>query len=343
MRISYGPWGETIGELVEAARAAEDAGAEIVWVPEMHRSATVTAAAVAQATTTARVGTAIALAFTRSPMVTALEALDLDELSDGRFVLGLGTGVKRLNEDWHNAQWGKPAPHLREVVRDVRAFWELASTGDPIVVEGEYEPMRIRGYKRPFFQARPSVPVYLGAMGPVMTRLVGEIGDGWISHELISPRFLEANILPELRTGLERGGRERESLDVVVSALCAIDVDGSAARRWAAGTVGFYASVRTYADFFDFHGYGVEHAAVVDAFRSGTGTGADGLGDLCPDGMVDAVTLAGTADEVRERIAAFEGVADTIKLTPPTHGVDASVTRRCQEQIIDLIRSTHHG
>src|SRR5690606_19120882 len=117
VRITYGPWGETLEELAAAARAAEEAGAEVVWVPELHRSATVSAAAPAGAAATARVGTAIALAFARSPMVTALEALDLDELSGGRFVLGLGSGVKRLNEDWHNARWGKPVGHLRETVR----------------------------------------------------------------------------------------------------------------------------------------------------------------------------------------------------------------------------------
>ncbi len=335
LRISYGPWGETLEEMVAAGRAAEAAGAEVLWLPELHRSATIPAAALAAATRTARIGTAIALAFTRSPMVTALEALDLDELSGGRFVLGLGSGVQRLNEDWHNARFGKPAPHLRETVRNLRAFWELAGTGAAIELDGEYEPMRIRGYERPFPQTRPTIPVYLAAMGPIMTRLAGEIGDGWISHELISPKYLEAHVLPELRTGLERGGRDRAAFDVVVSALCAIDKDGARARRWAAGTVGFYASVRTYADFFAFHDVAAEQQVVVDAFRAGTG--ADHLGDLVPDHMVDAVTLAGTPDEVRERLRGYEGLADTVKLTPPTHGLPAADTRRAQHQIIELI------
>ncbi|MGH3264637.1 MAG: LLM class flavin-dependent oxidoreductase, partial [Trebonia sp.] len=83
LRITYGPWGETLGEVIDAARRAERAGADTVWVPELHRSATVPAAALAGVTTTARVGTSIALAFTRSPMIMALEALDLDELCDG--------------------------------------------------------------------------------------------------------------------------------------------------------------------------------------------------------------------------------------------------------------------
>ena len=100
LKITYAPWGETLAELVDAAQRAEKAGAEVVWVPELHRSATIAAAAMAAGTSTIGVGTAIALAFTRSPLITALEALDLDEMSNGRFILGLGSGVERLNQDW---------------------------------------------------------------------------------------------------------------------------------------------------------------------------------------------------------------------------------------------------
>jgi probable F420-dependent oxidoreductase len=335
VRITYGPWGETIEELADAARRAERAGAEVLWIPELHRSATVPIAALAYATDTARLGTGIALAFARSPMLQALEALDLDEISGGRFVLGLGSGVRRLNEDWHNARFGKPVAHLRETVRNIRAFWAQAGAGSVIDLPGEHEPMRIRGYQRPFHQQRDTIPVYLAAMGPLMTRLAGEIGDGWISHELHSPRYLAEAVLPELEMGLARAGRPRESLDVVASVLCAVDDDRATARRWAAGTVGFYGSVRTYADFWAAHGLAEEHAAVTAAFRGGLS--ADELADAAPDRMVDAVTAAGTSEDVRQRILAFDGIADSVKLSPSTHGVDASVTRRCQDRVIDLI------
>jgi probable F420-dependent oxidoreductase len=335
LRLTYGPWGETLSELAEAARAAEDAGAEVVWVPELHRSATVAAAAVAAATERAGVGTAVALAFTRSPMVTALEALDLDELSNGRFVLGLGTGVQRLNQDWHNARWGRPARHLRETVACIRTFWERCTSGEPIEVEGEFEHLRIRGYQRPFPVRRTTIPIYVGAMGPVLTRTAAEIGDGWISHELCSPAWLRERVLPEVTTGLEQTRRGRADLDVVVSAACSIDPDPMVARRRIAGLVGFYASVRTYADFFDFHDLAADQSAVVDAFRSGRG--ADLLGEAVSDRAVRAVTLAGTRDEVAARIAEFDGLADTVKLTPPTHGLSAHETRAAQKEIIDMI------
>lgn len=335
MRITYQPWGETLAELVDAGRRAEEAGAEVLWASELHRSATVTAAALAQGTRRARVGTAIALAFTRSPMITALEALDIDELSGGRFILGLGSGVQRLNELWHNARFGKPVPHLRETVRNIRHFWRTCTSGEEIALDGEYEPMHIRGYQRPFSVGRADIPIYLAAMGPLMTRMAGTIGDGWISHELCSPAYLAEFTLPELNKGIDRAGKSRGDFDVVVSACCSVDKDVRLARRRVAGLVGFYASVRTYADFFDFHGLAQEQQRVVDAFRSGRG--ADYLADVVSDEMVDALTMTGDRDHVVERIMAYRGLADSVKLSPPTHGISAADTRIAQDQIIAMI------
>lgn len=341
MRITYAPWGETLHELADVARRAEEAGAEVLWVPELHRSAPLSAAAMAASTSRADIGTAIALAFTRSPMITALEALDLDELSGGRFVLGLGSGVQRLNEDWHNATFGKPVAHLREVVRNIRAFWAACRSGAPIDLPGDWEPMRIRGYQRPFPVARPDIPVYLAAMGPAMTRLAGRIADGWISHELCSPRYLAERVLPELEAGLAAAERDRAALEVVVSACCSVDADPAVARRRVAGLVGFYGSVRTYADFFDFHGLAEDQQQVVAAFRSGRG--ADHLADTVTDRMVDTLTLNGDQDRVLDQLRAYEGVADAVKLSPPTHGIPAEDTRAAQDQIIELIATITGG
>ncbi|GGV18313.1 luciferase-like protein [Actinomadura cremea] len=336
MRITYAPWGETLAELADAARRAESAGAETIWTSELHRSATVTAAAVAAATGRARVGTGVALAFTRSPMTTALEALDVDELSGGRFVLGLGTGVRRLNEDWHGVPFGDPVRHTREVVRNIRRFWASCTAGDPIDLPGEEAPMRIRGYRRPYAVHRPDVPVYLAAVGPAMTRLAGTVGDGWIGHELCTPRYLAERVLPELETGIARAdGKKRADVDVVAAACCSVAGDRATARRRAAGTVGFYASVGTYAAFFDFHGLGEPRRAVADAFRAGAGAGE--LAGTVAAGMVDALTVSGGRDEVAERVAAYAGLADAVKLGPPTHGLGAAEIRTAQDELLALL------
>lgn len=335
LRVSYGPWGETLDEVREAARAAEAAGAEVVWFPEMHRSATVTAATVAQATSSVGIGTAIALAFTRSPMITALEALDIDEIAGGRLRLGLGSGVRRLNEDWHNARWGRPVAHLRETVRIIRHVVANAGTGEPMVIDGEYEHLRVRGYRRPFRQARQQIPVYLAGMGPAMTRLAGEAGDGFITHELCSPEFLAQMLAPRLAEGLAAAGRQRADLDVVVSACCAIDEDAAQARRWAAGLVGFYASVRSYADFFGFHGFAAQQRAAVGLLRDGASS--DEIGETVTDDMVDALTITGTPARVRARLAAYDGLATSVKLTPPAHGLAPEETRQAQARILEML------
>ncbi|MGH2828871.1 MAG: LLM class flavin-dependent oxidoreductase [Actinomycetota bacterium] len=332
MRISYAPWGETLDEQVAAAVDAEAAGFAAVWVSELTRSAFVPATAIARATRTAGVGTAIALAFVRSPLTTALSALDLDEASGGRFVLGLGSGVQRLNEDWHNARFGRAVPHLRETVAAVRTIVASAHLGRPIESEGEYEAVRIRGWERPSPPVRERIPVYLAGVGDAMCRLAGEIGDGWLGHELGSTRYLAERIVPNLHQGLVRGARARGDLAVVPSAVCMIDRDGRQARRLAAGLVAFYATVRTYRDFFAWHGFEQEAALIGERFRAGD---RNGMTNACTDEMVDALALAGTAGEVRKRLAEYEGIADGLKLSPPTHIVPAEVTRAAQRAILE--------
>lgn len=172
-------------------------------------------------------------------------------------------------------------------------------------------------------------------MGPMMTRLAGEIGDGWISHERHSPQYLATAVLPNLAEGLAQTVRLRGCLDVVASVWCAVDDDSGVARRWAAGTVGFYGSVRTYADFRAAHGLSAEHATVPEAFRAGAAT--DDPAAAVPDRMVEAVTAAGTADDVRRRIPAFDGVAASVKLSPASHGMTPSEIRACQDRLIALM------
>ena len=287
-----------MAELQEVASAAEAGNFESVWTSELHRTAFVTAAAVAARTQRVAVGTGIALAFVRSPMITALSALDLDELSGGRFILGLGAGVRRLNEDWHGRPYGKPAPHIREVVALIRRFIADSHRGVPVDFEGVFERAHVRNYLRPFTPVRQSIPIYVAGMGPWMLRIAGEIGDGWIAHELGSPEYLRDRALPQLASGLARSGRSRLAMRFVTSVCCVPMSDSRQAHRFAAGLVAFYASVRTYDEFFDFHGYLAEAKEVQRRFHRGD---LESLADACPDEMVDRLTIAGTPDEVRSK------------------------------------------
>lgn len=333
-RLAFGPWGESMSELRAAAADAESQGADSVWVSELQRTAFVQAAAIALSTSRVPVGTALALAFVRSPLTTALTALDLDELSGGRFILGLGTGVRRLNEDWHMRPFPAPAPHLRETVVLVRRLTTEVFRGDPITFEGTYERVRIRGFERPYPPPRDGIGIYVGGMGPATLRLAGEVADGWIAHELCTPRYLAERALPRIRDGLRRAGRERSAITVMASACCLPTADVRAGRRLAAGLVAFYATVRTYEDFFDFLGFRAEAAAIRERFVAGD---LSGMIAACPDEMVDALMLVGPPDAIRARLREYDGLADVVKVTPPTHHVPPEVTRESQAAALGLL------
>lgn len=333
--VGIQPWGESLAELTDAARRAEDAGAQIAWVSELHRSAPVSAAAVLVATQQITVATGITLAFVRSPLTLALEALDLDELGAGRFVLGLGTGVKALNERWHGVPFAAPARHLRETVEALRTIWSGLAAGTDITYEGDIVSVDIRGLRLPRGVPRADIPIVIAAVGPHMLSLAGSHGDGWISHELCTPSYVATDAAP--RVGSPRGATPGLS----VSVCCALDDDRRVARRAVAAHIAFYATVRTYAEFFASQGFASEQKAIADGFREGLR--ADELSSCVSDTMIDAFGVTGGVDEVAERIAAYEHSVDSVKLSVPTHNRTATEIRASQNALIEKIRHLTEG
>src|SRR3972149_968786 len=164
-------------EIALLARQAEDAGVEALWAAGMSRGPFLPLAAAATSTERIQLGTSIALAFVRSPWVTALSALDMDILSGGRFILGLGTGLKRLNERWHGVAYGKPTPHIKECIQVVRLITENAHLGLPIRFSGQYYDLDIQGWQRPFPPQRARIPVFLAGGREGMIRTGGGVAD----------------------------------------------------------------------------------------------------------------------------------------------------------------------
>lgn len=328
MKLGLQPWGDSIGELTDAAVRAEHAGFGSIWTSELHRSGFIHAGAIAGATTRATIGTGVALAFVRSTLVLALTALDLADVSDGRFILGLGSGVHRLNRDWHGVEVTDPVGRLRGVVGAVRELLKALPEGRSVRIDSD-PPIRIDGLHREFSPRDPQVPIYLGTVGPKMTLLAGEIADGWLGHQLMSDWYLRERILPGLADGRRRSTRD---LTTVASACCVPHEDRAQARRWATGVVAFYASVRTYAPFFAAHGFNAEAGEIRERFRAGD---ERGMIAAVPDAMVDTLTIAGPPEEVRERVAELGRLVDVVKLAPPTHLVSAEVTRTVQDRIIE--------
>ena len=323
--------GEDAAEIAAFARAAEDAGIARLWATELYRSATIPLAVAAGATERIELATGIALAFTRSPMVTALEALDLDDASDGRFTLGLGAGVRRLNASWHGAPYAPPVRRMREMVAAVRELMRALTSGRDARSEGRLYDIDVRGLRRAARPPRPEVPVWLAAVLPGMTRLAGEVADGFLDHPVTSPGWLREATLPELRAGAERAGRDLPEVGgAVICAASADDPEG--ARRAAAATVGFYATVRTYAGMFSELGFADRLTPIREAFMAGDlGRLVDAVG---PD-MAEAFSASGTPAQVREKARAWEGLADRLWVSPPHHGQSPAAVAGWQAGILE--------
>ena len=330
-RVQLAGLGDSVQDLAEQARAAEAAGVDGVWAVELFRSSLTQAMWLAASTERIGIGTGIAWAFTRSPMIIALSALDIDEASGGRFRLGLGAGVKRLNETWHGAEYGRPAPHLRETVEAVRLIIEKAGTPEPIRYQGAYHDIDIKGWVRPHPKVRETIPIYTAAVQEGMARAAGDVADGMIGHPMCSMRWLDEVLVANFELGLSRSGRERAGFDFLPTVCCAIDDDEAAAIDAARKTICFYATVRTYAPLWEMHGFGDAAAAVGEAFRRGDFAAMPGH---VPDEMVDTYTAAGPLDKVRERVDAVAERGNGIWCMPPTYFLPPEQIASYQRRIV---------
>jgi len=306
--ISVGP----AGEVARLAARAEASGFDTVWTSEMFSDPFLPLAAAATSTSRIHLGTSIALAFVRSPWVTALSALDLDLLSGGRFILGLGTGLKRLNERWHGVAYGKPTPHIRECVQVIRFITERAHTDEPIRFSGQYYNVDIQGWSRPLAPVRDRIPIYLAGVREGMIRTAAQVADGLLGHPIYSLHWIQDVVLPSLRRGLADSGRQRDDFHLCLAVCCAVGQDVKAAKRAAAATIAFYATVNTYEPLFT--RFPAEVQAVQAALLHGDTTA---MIDAVSDEMVEAFAVVGTPDEARRKLAPYAELADGICLTPP--------------------------
>ncbi|MCB9586603.1 MAG: LLM class flavin-dependent oxidoreductase [Polyangiaceae bacterium] len=337
-RISMHLTGLDARELVESAREAEAAGVESLWASELYTNPWVQLAAVAPATKSITLGTGVVLGFVRSPMALGVAALDLDQLTrrsdgNGRFVLGLGTGVKQLNQRWHGVtNFGGPVRHMRELIEFLRLFFAKAHTAEPINYHGEFIHADIDSYRRPGKGPATPIPIYLGANQPRMLELAGEVADGVLGHVFISPRALKEFTLPHVEAGLKKAGRSRSQFTLGAGITTAISKDRATARRHARGPLAFYATVRTYSAAFEADGFGAEVAAIRKAFQAGE---RETLLDLVSDAMVDTYCAAGTLDEVMRRLEDYDGLLDVKGVSPPRHFCPTEAHREYRRAILE--------
>ncbi len=333
-------YGYALGEnmdpavLIKRAKTLESAGFDVAWTDELYTSPFVPLATVAPHAQQIGLGTSIAYAFTRSPMETAITAMDMDRITNGRFTLGLGSGVKRLNESWHGVPHGKPAPHIKECVRLVKLLLEKARSSEKIQFHGDYYNIDIQGWNRSDEPVRDRIPVYLAAIREGMARAAGDVADGILGHGLWSYRWTKEVIIPNVAIGLKRSGRERKDFEIWGAVTVGISKDKRQALRDARGVPAFYTTVRTYEPVLAWHGFQKEAAQVREAFVKLRGFGPEVL-DPVHEEMVNAFAVVGTADEVRKRVAEYEEFCDGIIFTVPSYLVPEEVANEYEEAMLE--------
>jgi len=299
------------------AKQAEDAGLEGVFAAQVNSIPFLPLAAASVATTRIKLATGIAIAATRSPYETAMAATDMDRLSDGRFVLGLGASVESWTCGVYGAPPHKPLSHLRETVAAVRHIVAGAHLGlEPF--EGEYYQADFKELSPTEPPLREEIPIWIAALRAPMVRVAAAIGDGLIGHPMWSIEWATEQMAPELDAALAKAGRSRDDIEVNIWPWVAPNPNEAEAIEDSRATIAFYGGVAQYESFFEAHGY----LDVARKLQEGVQRGDyRSVAHLVPDEMVRTFVAVGEPEKVRERIARLDAVADSICIIPPAYGL----------------------
>src|SRR3954468_13244571 len=208
MQIDIGGYAASVDEAAQTAVRAERLGYDGWWALETKDGPFLGCAVAAERTERVLLGTQIAVAFARNPMTVAVQANDVQALSGGRFVLGLGSQIKPHITKRYSMEWSHPAPRMREFVLAVRAIWDTWATGGKLDFRGDFYSHTLM---TPFFDPGPNPhgppPIIMAAVGPLMTEAAGEVADGMFCHGFSTERYVREATLPALERGAEKAGR----------------------------------------------------------------------------------------------------------------------------------------
>lgn len=324
--MRYGPmkYGMVVGGsltmLPAMAKAVEERGYDSVWTAETGSSAFTQAAIVAHVTERVRVGTAIAVAFPRSPGISAMEAMDIDEISGGRFICGLGSQVKRVNEERFSTPFEHPAPKMREYALAMRAF--IGSYfGEPVDFKGRFYSITMAPWPRIPAPVRQDIPIFFAAVNERMQQVAGEVADGVVGHPMTSLRYIEEVVLTNIAKGAKRAGRSAADVELAQQLIISISDDIELAKREVKQQIGFYATTRTYTPVLALHGFEDIVPMLREAFAA---KDMNRLASLITDEMAETYAIFGSADEVKAKVQTFDKLVGEVTLAGPWYRVDPS-------------------
>jgi probable F420-dependent oxidoreductase len=318
MKLDTGFLSFDLRAIPDYARKAEDLGFGALWAAETKHDGFLPLAVAATSTERVRLGTAIAIAFARSPMVLAQIGWDLQKASGGRFIMGLGTQVKAHNERRFSVKWDAPGPRLREIVEALRAIWNTWQTKAPLRYHGKHYQIDLM---TPFFDPgpieHPHIPIYLAGVNPYMARLAGEVAEGLHIHSFHSAKYLREVLHPAVAEGLHRAGRSR--LDFTFRASTMVIVGDTREeiekqKQAVKQQIAFYASTRTYAAVLAAHGLDDLSPRLHAKSLEGDWKG---MADLISDAMLEHFAVIGSWADIGPRIRErYAGLYDRTQLYP---------------------------
>jgi probable F420-dependent oxidoreductase len=312
----------------EDARLAESLGYDGVITEETKEDPYIVMALAAQATSRVSLATAVAVAFPRSPTITAHSAWSLQKLSHGRFILGLGSQVKGHIERRFGMKWSPAGPWLRDYVRAVRAIWDCWQNGTKLDFESEHYRLNLMV---PLFAPapieHPQIPIQLAAVNPFMCEVAGEVADGIRAHPIATPRYIAEVMLPAAKKGAAKAGRDLSGFAMCVMPLVATAESRAALAdeiRDVRARVAFYASTPAYLAAFETQGYGEVARQLQTLSRAQRWEAMPGL---VGDEMLGAYAVVGTHDEIAAKLKArYAGLATHLEFRLPVTG-DADKSR----------------
>ncbi len=314
-------------------KAAEEAGFESGWTNDGSINGYVRLAAYASQTARMKFGTGAAIQPLRNIVTHVAAARDLSEMSNGRVILGIGSGVKgQLNQFFgiYGDQAEHPAPRIREFITLYKLMMSPANTG-PVHFEGRFFRLSA-GRARP---PKQPVPIFVAAVNTHMLHVTGDLADGLIGHPINSYEYLKDVLVPTIEDRLAAAGRSRADFDMSGYVLTSINEDRELAKRDVAISLGFYLSPRAFDCIFDASGWDEEKVTVRQAFRTGN---LENLATAVTERMLDSCCLYGTADEVKEKINRFDGLLDQVILYSPGHLVPNERQYANFHRIVDTFR-----
>ncbi len=288
------------GQIGAHAARAEAMGFDGLQVPDAIHDGLLLAALALNATNNLIVGTAVLVAFARSPMTTAIAAWDLQAMSGGRFEVGLGTQVKQNIEQRYSARWDSPVPQLREYVQAMKAVFHSFQSGERLNFQGaHYSLTKLQPFFNPGPIAHPDIPILCGAVGPAMTKMVGRIADGMITHPTNTPpRYIREVCLPRLQQGFASAARDADDFKLVLGPLTATGRDEEAvAVAWEKqrSMLGFLYSTPAYWPSLELFGWQDKGRQLLELTRAGDWAA---MSKVITDDMLDAFVPRGSYSEI---------------------------------------------